>query len=50
MQTLAIVYLLTSAWVTAVVATGFVVVVAAVKALSRASRQIDQIFEEELGK
>ena len=50
LQTLAIVYMLTSAWVTAVVAAGFVVVVAAVKALSRASRQVDQIFEEELGK
>lgn len=48
LQALAIVYMLTSAWVTAAVAAGFVVVVAAVKALSRASRQVDQIFEEEL--
>ena len=49
LQSLAIVYLLTSAWVTAAVAAGFVVVLAVVKALSRASRQIDRIFEEELG-
>lgn len=48
LQALAIVYMLTSAWLTAVVAVGFVVVVAAVKALSRASRQVDQIFEDEL--
>lgn len=47
-QSLAIVYLLTSAWVTAAVAAGFVVVVGAVKALSRASRQVEQIFEDEL--
>lgn len=49
-QSLAIVYLLTSVWVAAAVAAGFVVVVGAVKALSRASRQVDQIFEEELSR
>ena len=49
-QSLAIVYLLTSVWVTAAVAAGFVVVVGAVKALSRASRQVDQIFEDELSR
>lgn len=49
LQSLAIVYLLTSIWVTAAVAAGFVVVVAAVKALVKASRQVDRIFEEELG-
>ena len=48
LQSLAIVYLLTSAWVTVAVAAGFVVVVTAVKVLTRASRQIDRIFEEEL--
>ena len=48
LQALAIVYLLTSAWVTVAVAAGFGLVVATVKVLSRASRQIDQIFEEEL--
>lgn len=48
LQALAIVYMLTSAWVTAAVAAGFVVVMGAVKASSRASRQVDQIFEEEL--
>ncbi|MEV6242601.1 hypothetical protein [Lentzea sp. NPDC051838] len=50
LQALAIVYLLTSAWVAAAVAAGFVVVVGAVKALSRANKQMDQIFEEELGR
>lgn len=49
-QSLAIVYLLTSVWVTAAVAAGLVVVVGAVKALSRASRKVDQIFEEELSR
>ncbi|MDX8033947.1 hypothetical protein SK803_27310 [Lentzea sp. BCCO 10_0856] len=48
LQALAIVYMLTSAWVTAAVAIGFIVVFASVKALSRASRQVDQIFEDEL--
>jgi Flp pilus assembly protein TadB len=47
-QSLAIVYMLTSVWVTVAVAAGFVVVVTAVKSLSRASRQIDRIFEDEL--
>ncbi|WP_330271551.1 hypothetical protein OG205_31290 [Lentzea sp. NBC_00516] len=42
--------MLTSAWVTAVVAVGFIVVFIAVRALSRASRQVDRIFEEELGR
>ena len=50
LQSLGIVYMLTSAWVTAVVAVGFIVVFFAVRALSRASRQVDQIFEEELGR
>ena len=50
LQALAIVYMLTSVWVAAAVAAGFVVVVTAVKAVSRASRQVDQIFEEELGR
>jgi hypothetical protein len=49
-QSLAIVYLLTSVWVTVAVATGLVAVVVAVKALSRASRQVDEIFEEELSR
>lgn len=49
-QSLAIVYLLTSAWVTAAVAVGFVVVVGAVRGWSRALRQVDQIFEEELSR
>ncbi|GGU49199.1 hypothetical protein [Lentzea flava] len=49
LQSLAIVYMLTSGWVAAVVAACFVAIVAAVKALSRASRQVDRIFEEELG-
>lgn len=49
-QSLAIVYLLTSVWVAAAVAAAFVVVVSAVKALSRGSRQVDQIFEEELSR
>ncbi|MGW6448948.1 hypothetical protein [Lentzea sp. NPDC055074] len=40
--------MLTSAWVTAVVAVAFIVVFVAVRALSRASRQVDRIFEEEL--
>lgn len=48
LQALAIVYLLTSVWVTVFAAIGFVVVLGAVKALSRASRKVDQIFEEEL--
>jgi len=47
-QSLGIVYLLTSIWVTLAVAAGFVVVVVAVKALARASRQVDRIFDEEL--
>lgn len=47
-QSLAIVYLLTSVWVTVAVAAGFVVLVVAVKSLTRASRQVDRIFEEEL--
>ncbi|SFR15917.1 hypothetical protein SAMN04488564_104264 [Lentzea waywayandensis] len=50
LQSLGIVYMLTSAWVTAVVAVGFIVVFIAVRALSRASRQVDRIFEEELGR
>lgn len=49
-QSLAIVYLLTSVWVAAAVAAGFVVIAGAVKALSRTSRQVDQIFEEELSR
>lgn len=50
LQSLGIVFMLTSAWVTAVVAVGFIVVFIAVRALSRASRQVDRIFEEELGR
>ncbi|MDX8051488.1 hypothetical protein SK571_19030 [Lentzea sp. BCCO 10_0798] len=42
--------MLTSAWVTAVVAVGFIVVFFAIRALSRASRKVDQIFDEELGR
>jgi hypothetical protein len=49
-QSLAIVYLLTSVWVTVAVAAGFVALVVAVKALTRASRQVDRIFEEELAR
>jgi hypothetical protein len=49
-QSLAIVYALTSVWIAAAAAAGFVVVVGAVKALSRASRQVDQIFDEELSR
>jgi hypothetical protein len=50
LQSLAIVYLLTSAWMTVAVAAGFVVVFVAVKALSRASGQVDRIFDEELSR
>ncbi|WP_268241253.1 hypothetical protein [Lentzea pudingi] len=42
--------MLTSAWATAAVAVGFAVVFFAVRALSRASRQVDRIFDEELGR
>ncbi|ANZ36861.1 hypothetical protein BBK82_13040 [Lentzea guizhouensis] len=49
LQSLAIVYTLTSVWVTLAVAAAFLVVITAVKALSRASKQVDRIFEEELG-
>lgn len=48
LQVLAIVYLLTSVWVAVAVAAGFAVVVLAIRALSRASNKVDQIFEEEL--
>lgn len=48
LQALAIVFLLTSIWVTAAAAAGFVVVFVTVRALARAQRQMDQIFEEEL--
>ena len=47
-QSLTIVYLFTSVWVTVAVAAGFVAFVVAVKAVARASRQVDRIFEEEL--
>ena len=50
LQSLGIVYMLTSAWVTAVVAVGFIVAFFAIRALSRASRKVDQIFDEELGR
>ncbi|MEU3648598.1 hypothetical protein AB0E59_34840 [Lentzea sp. NPDC034063] len=50
LQSLGIVYMFTSAWVTAIVAVGLIVVYLAVRALSRASRQVDRIFEEELGR
>jgi hypothetical protein len=50
LQSLGIVFMLTSAWVTAIVAVGFIVVFIAIRALSRASRKVDQIFEEELGR
>ncbi|WP_394614428.1 hypothetical protein JNUCC0626_31675 [Lentzea sp. JNUCC 0626] len=50
LQSLGIVYMLTSAWVTLAVAGGFMVVFFAVRALSRASRTVDRIFEEELGR
>jgi uncharacterized membrane protein len=50
LQSLAIAYTLTSAWVTVAVAAVFAAVVVAVKALSRASRQVDRIFEEELSR
>lgn len=50
LQSLAIVYTLTSVWVTVAVVAGFAAVVIAVKALSRASRQVDRIFEEELSR
>jgi hypothetical protein len=50
LQSLGIVFMLTSAWVTAVVAVGFIVVFVVIRALSRASRQVDQIFDEELGR
>lgn len=50
LQSLGIVYMLTSAWVTAVVAVGFIAVCFAVRALTRASRQVDRIFDEELGR
>lgn len=47
-QALAIVFLLTSIWVTIAAAVGFVITVSVVRALSRASAQIDTIFDEEL--
>ncbi|WP_329788213.1 hypothetical protein V1227_26860 [Lentzea sp. DG1S-22] len=50
LQSLGIVYMLTSIWVTLAVAAAIAVVVFSVKALSRASRQVDRIFEEELGR
>ncbi|MDX8143845.1 hypothetical protein SK854_17095 [Lentzea sp. BCCO 10_0061] len=50
LQSLGIVFMLTSAWVTAIVAVGFIVVFIAIRALSRASRQVDRIFEEELSR
>lgn len=48
LQSLGIVYMLTSTWMTIAVAAGFAVVYFAVRSLSRASRQVDRIFEEEL--
>jgi len=48
LQSLGIVYMLTSAWVTVAAAAGFAVVYFAVRTLSRASRQVDRIFDEEL--
>lgn len=48
LQSLGIVYMLTSTWVTVAVAAGFAVVYFSVRALSRASRQVDRILEEEL--
>jgi hypothetical protein len=50
LQSLGIVYMLTSTWVTVAVAAGFVVVFLAIRTLLRASRKVDQIFEEELGR
>lgn len=50
LQALAIVYFLTSFWVTIGVATAFTVTVMVVRALSRATEQVDTIFTEELGK
>lgn len=50
LQSLGIVFMLTSAWVTAIVAVGLIVVFITIRALSRASRKVDQIFEEELGR
>jgi uncharacterized membrane protein YcaP (DUF421 family) len=49
LQSLAIIYTLTSVWTTVAVAAAFAVVVVTVKALRRASKQVDRIFEEELG-
>jgi hypothetical protein len=48
LQALAIVYLLTSFWVTVGVAFAFVATVSIVRALSLAAHQVDTIFEEEL--
>ncbi len=45
LQSLTIVYALTSVWTTL----AFAVVVVTVKALRRASKQVDRIFEEEPG-
>ncbi|MGW4214962.1 hypothetical protein ACWEIJ_43785 [Lentzea sp. NPDC004789] len=50
LQALGIVYMLTSVWVAAAAAIGFALIVGTVKVLSRASRQVDQIFEDELGR
>jgi len=50
LQALGIVYMLTSVWVTVAVAAGFALVLLAVKTLSRASQQVDRIFDEELGR
>ncbi|MFD9703069.1 hypothetical protein [Lentzea sp. NPDC059081] len=48
LQLLAIVYMFTSIWVAIAVAAAFTLAVFAVRALSRASGKVDQIFEEEL--
>ncbi|TWP51484.1 hypothetical protein FKR81_14845 [Lentzea tibetensis] len=48
LQALGIVFLLTSIWTTVAIAVLFVVTVSVVRALSRASQQMDTIFEEEL--
>jgi type IV secretory pathway TrbD component len=47
LQALAIIFLLTSIWTTLAIAVLFVVTVSVVRALARASQQIDTIFDED---
>lgn len=48
LQVLSIVFLLTSVWVTLAVAAAFVITFVTVRALAKASKQVDQILTDEL--